>query len=53
MKIKTERTPHPDKRVKIISLKLSPEEWKAIEAKAKKHAGGNVSAFLRHAAINF
>jgi hypothetical protein len=53
MKIKTERTPNPMRRGKVVALKLNFEEWKIIEAKAKKLSGGNVSAFIRHAALTF
>ena len=52
-KIKTERPPNPARRDKIIALKLNAEEWAAIETKAKKFADGNVSAFVRFAALNF
>lgn len=52
--IKTERVPpSPLARKKLIALKLNPQEWAVIEAKAKKYAEGNVSAFLRYAGINF
>lgn len=53
VKIKTPRTPNPMRRGKLVAVKLNPEEWKIIEAKAKKLAGGNVSAFIRHAALSF
>lgn len=53
MKIKTERAPNPNKRGKMVALKLNDAEWAAIEKKAKKYADGNVSAFLRYAGMNF
>jgi hypothetical protein len=51
--IKTPRTPNPLRRGKIIALKLNAEEWRGIQRGAKKWAGGNVSAFIRHAALFF
>ncbi len=36
-----------------MGFKVNAQERAAIEAKAKKLAGGNVSAYLRHAALNY
>lgn len=53
MKIKTERAPNPNKRGRMVALKLNEAEYSAIEKKAKKYADGNISAFLRYAGIHF
>jgi hypothetical protein len=38
------------KKRKLINLKVSPEELKLIQGKAKKYANGNTSAWIRYAA---
>lgn len=53
MKIKTERTPNPNVRKDFIAIKVSQTERAMIEQLAKRHAGGNISAFVRYAALNF
>lgn len=53
-KIVTERAPpSPLARKRLISLKLNAQELEVIESLAKKHADGNVSAWVRHAAMNY
>ena len=37
----------------LINLKVSPAEMKAIQENATKYAGGNYSAWLRYAGMNF
>lgn len=52
MKIKTPRKPNPHRRDKLIALKVSAEEFAALTEKAARLAGGNLSAFVRFAALN-
>ena len=40
-------------RDKMINFKLSTEEQKIIKEKALKHADGNISNFIRHAALKW
>lgn len=37
----------------MVSLKLSPSELKALKLRAKWHAKGNFSAWIRHAGIRY
>lgn len=37
----------------LVNFKCAGKDLKAILANAKKHAGGNYSAWLRHAALHF
>lgn len=48
--IETVRAPNPRTRREILRLRLSSEELAEIQALADKHAGGNISAYVRHAA---
>lgn len=52
MKIKTSRKPNPHRRDKTIALKVNQEEFAALAERAAKLAGGNISAFVRFAALN-
>lgn len=56
MKKKTaKKTPTKAKRKKldVINLKLSAATLKHLKLKAKQFAEGNLSAFLRHAALRY
>jgi hypothetical protein len=48
MKIKK---PAKEKPV-LVNLKVMKKELKALTAKARKYAGGNLSLWLRHAGTN-
>lgn len=37
-------------KLKLINLKVSPDDIKAIRAKAKKFTNGNISSWIRYAA---
>ena len=41
------------KRLPLINLKISSRDRKLVLANAKKYAGGNYSAWLRHAGIHY
>lgn len=44
----------PSKEVpKLMNFKANTEDRKVIAARAKKYAKGNVSLWLRHAAMNY
>ena len=36
-----------------LGFKVNENERRVIEAKAGRYAGGNMSAYLRHAALNY
>lgn len=38
--------------MRMIAARVSDAEYKAIEQKAKKYADGNVSEWIRYAAVN-
>lgn len=42
-----------EEKNKIRNFKAKPSEFKTIEANAKKYAGGNVSHWIRHSAMNY
>lgn len=41
------------KALPLLNLKVSGKDRKVLNAKAKKHAGGNLSAWLRYAGSNY
>ncbi len=41
-----------DKKTKHVLIKVTEGEYEAIKDKAKEYAGGNVSRWVRYAAIN-
>lgn len=41
------------KALPLLNMKCSSKDRKVLEAKAKKHAGGNLSAWLRYAGSNY
>jgi len=41
------------KALPLMNLKVSGKDRKVLNAKAKKHAGGNLSAWLRYAGSNY
>ncbi len=43
----------PRKRLAVINVKLSRETLRELRAKAKKHAKGNLSAFLRQCGLKY
>lgn len=49
----TLKTVKSDSKRRLINLKANREERNAIKANAKKFARGNVSEWVRYAAINF
>lgn len=55
IKTKRAKNPHPNPNVKgrVQPIRFSTAEWKAIKANADKYAGGNMSAFIRFAAMNY
>ena len=40
-------------KLKLRNVKLSPRDERLLQAKAKKHADGNLSAWLRHAGMRY
>lgn len=40
-------------QTELVNFKIKKDEKKAIMAKAKKYAGGNLSFWLRYAALHF
>jgi len=40
------------RRLKLPPVRVTEEEFEVIMAKASKVAGGNLSAWIRHAALN-
>lgn len=40
-------------RAEVLQSRVSAEEWAAVERLAKKYCQGNVSEWIRHAALNF
>ncbi len=52
--IKTSRTRNPYRRTaRPVVLRVSEIERLALEQLAVRYAGGNLSAFVRHAALSF
>ena len=49
---KKTKTP-PKKKLILLNFKVSNSDLKKIETLVKLHAGGNYSAWLRHASLNF
>ena len=43
----------PDTKTVQQCIRMPPEEFQAIRAKAKKYAGGNISAWLRYSGQNY
>lgn len=41
------------KALPLLNLKVSGKDRKVLNAKAKKYAGGNLSAWLRYAGSNY
>jgi hypothetical protein len=50
---KAKAKPKISKRLPLINFKAAGKDHKKIALLAKKHAGGNMSAWLRHAALNY
>jgi hypothetical protein len=47
------KTKAKSKRLPLVNFKAASKDHKKIAALAKKYAGGNTSAWLRHAALNY
>jgi hypothetical protein len=41
------------RKTEIVNLKVTSQERGVLNALAKKHAGGNISAWLRHSGLNY
>ena len=53
-KSKSKKKPaNKSKALPLLNLKVSGKDRKVLNAKAKKHAGGNLSAWLRYAGSNY
>ncbi len=50
---KTSKAKKPAKRVSRLNIKMSVPSRKALEAKAKRFQGGNLSAWLRRAGLEY
>lgn len=52
-RITTPKLDNPNARKKPMVFKVNEEEEELILSRASKLAGGNLSAYLRHAALNY
>lgn len=48
-----EKLPKHKLKEKLLNIKVSPKDKRALEAAARKYAGGNLSAWLRLAGSNY
>lgn len=42
-----------NEKVKLVNFKAKDSELRIMEKNAKKYAGGNVSHWIRHSAMNY
>lgn len=53
MKKKRKSSRKPSEVYTRINVKLSKATFQALRTKARKYAGGNISALLRHSALTY
>ncbi len=52
-KVKRKKIVKSKSKLILVALKMLPSEYKALRAKARKHADGNFSAWIRHAGSRY
>jgi len=52
-KLKEEKKINPHVRKIIQTVRVNPEEMKQLLARAHAHTGGDVSKWIRHAALKY
>lgn len=53
IKIRRRKAAVSRKKLPLVNFKASSKDQKKIRANAKKYAGGNFSAWMRHASLNY